>query len=49
MVIASYHPSRQNTNTGRLTPGMLEAVFRAARGILTRQASGEPIETAPYG
>ena len=49
MVIASYHPSRQNTNTGRLTPGMLEAVFRAARRILTRQASGEPIETAPYG
>jgi uracil-DNA glycosylase family 4 len=30
-VIASYHPSRQNTNTGTLTPHMLESVFRLAR------------------
>ena len=30
-LIACYHPSRQNTNTGVLTPRMMAAVFRAAR------------------
>ena len=29
-VIASYHPSRQNTNTRKLTPDMLASVFRTA-------------------
>lgn len=33
---ASYHCSRQNTNTGRLTPAMFEAVFAAIRRDLDR-------------
>jgi uracil-DNA glycosylase family 4 len=33
-VIASYHPSRQNTNTGKLTPAMMDAVFAKARSML---------------
>jgi uracil-DNA glycosylase family 4 len=33
-LIGSYHPSRQNTNPGKLTPAMLASVFRsAARAI----------------
>lgn len=31
VLIGSYHPSRQNTNTGRLTPRMMSAVFTAAK------------------
>ena len=39
-VIASYHPSRQNTNTGKLTPSMMEAVFaRARRQLLASRSS----------
>lgn len=36
VLIASYHPSRQNTNTGKLTPAMFDAVFAAARRELPR-------------
>ena len=33
-LLASYHPSRQNTNTGRLTRAMWHGVFRRARGMI---------------
>ncbi len=34
-LIGSYHPSRQNTHTGRLTPAMLARVFDTARELIT--------------
>jgi uracil-DNA glycosylase family 4 len=33
-VLASYHPSNQNTATGKLTAPMFEAVFRTAKQII---------------
>jgi len=35
-LIGCYHPSRQNTNTGKLTPSMMDDVFRKARRALDR-------------
>jgi uracil-DNA glycosylase family 4 len=34
VLVASYHPSRQNTNTGRLTRAMWYGVFRRVRRVL---------------
>jgi uracil-DNA glycosylase family 4 len=34
VLIGCYHPSRQNTNTGVLTPPMMGAVFRQARLLI---------------
>ena len=38
ILIGSYHPSRQNTNTGKLTASMLHMVFAQARRLLATPA-----------
>jgi uracil-DNA glycosylase len=44
-LVATYHPSRQNTNTGRLTAGMLDRVLAEVRGLLGVKREEEGLRT----
>jgi uracil-DNA glycosylase family 4 len=41
-LLCAYHPSRQNTNTGRLTRAMWLATFHRARALLDRRREPAP-------
>jgi uracil-DNA glycosylase len=42
ILVASYHPSRQNTNTGRLTRPMWTGVFRRVRSLVEAGEASHP-------
>jgi uracil-DNA glycosylase family 4 len=45
-IIGSYHPSRQNTNTGKLTPPMMDAVFHLAQRRLSAGVSDVSVRSS---
>ena len=44
-LVASYHPSRQNTNTGKLTAAMLAQVFETAQRLIAAASAPNVPET----
>jgi uracil-DNA glycosylase family 4 len=46
VVIASYHPSRQNTNTGKLTVPMFDGIFSRANELLARAEGADRARAA---
>ena len=52
ILLGCYHPSRQNTNTGKLTPLMMRALFERARALVAgRSAASAPrrLDAGPAG
>jgi len=44
VLLASYHPSNQNTQTGKLTKAMFYAIFKRAREIADKNDDNAPTE-----
>jgi uracil-DNA glycosylase family 4 len=42
VLLDTYHPSRQNTNTGKLTPAMFAAVLERAKGLSYKMPARAP-------